>query len=1457
MENLFKTLAEQIHLPDEVMNSSAFKNAEIQKVEVNTKRKTYHFFLLFDYLLPIHDFKTLSSLLKVAFEEIAETKLSLSVRSLSFDDELLNDYYQEIFNYPECSSPSFTNIFKKFKLKKEDKLVKLMLTDFPSIERLAADHLPIINSLFQDFGFSDSKIIVEIDEEKTKESLALRESSIEKVFVEKNPSLKEVANANPIKEKKVKKISIKPKADGIQIGRVIKVSEKATQMSDVVNPENGIVFEGFIFKSEVKEFTNKTTGKVSYLLEIGITDYSSSFYAQKWARGNDKESFDEIKKGLWVRVRGNLEMDSFKHELVLKLDSLQELAGQKKRRDSAEEKRVEFHAHSNLSTMDALPAPAALVKQAADFGHPGIAITDHAGVQSFPEAYSAGKKAGIKIIYGLEANLVDDIVPIVYNESSADLFESNYVVFDVETTGLSANCNKLIQVAASKMYKGNVIEEFDEFIDPGFSLSEFTTELTGITDAHLLNAKPLKEVLESFQKFCEGSILVAHNATFDMGFMNMNYLREGLEQISQPVIDTLEFSRLLYPEQKRHGLASITKRFGVSLEHHHMANFDAEATGRILFLFLNEVRERPGLGFSDLLELNEKLIDKENSYKHATIKHITLYAQTEEGLKNLFKIVSHSNIDYLHGVPRVPLSLLEKHRKGIMLGTACAKGELFNALLNHSDERVLEIAGRYDFIEVQAPSCYLPLIAGGNIPNSSDLESLLEKLINIGESLGKPVIATGNVHYLDPSDELFREIIIRGQGKGAEINRRMGRGEYAQPLPLPKVHFRTTQEMLEEFSFLDEKKAKEIVIKNPNKLLEEFEELVPVRTDLYTPYMEGAEEDVVRITYEIAHKMYGNPLPDIIDKRLEKELRSIVGNGYAGIYLISQRLVHNSNKRGYVVGSRGSVGSSLAATMLGISEVNPLSPHYLCKKCQYFEIFEDGRYGSGFDMPEKQCPNCGERLNKDGQAIPFETFLGFKGDKVPDIDLNFSSEDQPEAHLDVRRIFGESNAFKAGTIQTVADKTAFGYVKGYAEDYNKYYNQAEKERLAIGSAGVKRSTGQHPGGVIVIPDYMDVYDFTPIQYPADDINAVWKTTHFDFHAIHDNILKLDILGHVVPTMIKMFQAVTGIAAEDIPLDDPEVIELFRSTKPLGITAEQAMTNIGTYGIPESGTVSSMRMISESKPKSFADLMQIAGLSHGTDVWTGNAKDIIQAGIADLSSVIGCRDDIMTYLIQKGLDKTISFKIMEDVRKGLWANGILSEEKIAEYTKLMKEHDVPQWYIDSCAKIKYMFPKGHAAAYSIMTIRVAWFKVHRPMAYYCVWFTLRAEAFDMSIMTAPLIQLKAKIKEFEGRRNDRNAPLSPKESNLLDALQICNEMRERGFNFGQIDLYKSDAENFIIQENLLIPPFRILDGLGSTAAKTVIDEREKGEFLSKKELKNRTKLTQTNIEQLDQLGVLAG
>lgn len=1449
MSDLFVKLMEQIEMPLEMRQSSVFSSADIKEVKVHSLSRRWEFHLVFAQLLPLDVYRELRQCLEDSFAK-ADIKASLqvSVETVSEDPALLQAYYQEAFRYAPCDSASFKSLFSSLDVAAKEEELVIRVPDFVDQEHFLKNHLPNLAKQLSLFGYPLWPIKLVLDSDKSqalkKDFTTSRKQLLEKAFQENRQAQQSLEALQPPAEETSPQpgFDYKERQAKRQAG-----FDKApiTAMSEIVTEENRIVFEGMVFDVE-----RKTTRTGRHIITFKMTDYTSSFAMQKWAKDDDElRKYDMITKGAWLRVQGNIENNPFTRSLTMNVQQVKEIVHHE-RKDLMpdEQKRVEFHAHTNMSTMDALPTVEHLIDTAAKWGHKAVAITDHANVQSFPHGYHRAKRAGIKAIFGLEANLVEDKVPISYNPVSLDLHEATYVVFDVETTGLSAIHNDLIQIAASKMYKGNIIEQFDEFINPGHPLSAFTTELTGITDNHLIGAKSLPEVLAAFQAFCQGTVLVAHNASFDVGFMNANYERHGLSLITQPVIDTLEFARNLYPEYKRHGLGPLTKRFQVSLEHHHMANYDAEATGRLLFIFLEEAREKHHV--TDLVDLNTKLV-AEDSYKKARIKHATIYVQNQTGLKNMFKLVSLSNVTYYEGVPRIPRTVLDQHREGLLLGSACSEGEVFDAVMTKGVDAAVELAAYYDFIEIMPPAIYQPLVARELIKDQAGIEQVIKDLIEVGKRADKPVLATGNVHYIEPEEEIYREIIVRSLGQGALINRTIGRGEDAKPAPLPKAHFRTTNEMLDDFAFLGKEQAYQVVVQNTQDMADRIEEVEVVKNDLYTPYLDKAEETVAELTYKKAFEIYGNPLPDIIDLRIEKELTSILGNGFAVIYLASQLLVNRSNERGYLVGSRGSVGSSFVATMIGITEVNPMPPHYVCPKCQHSEFITDGSVGSGFDLKDKVCPQCGTPYKKDGQDIPFETFLGFDGDKVPDIDLNFSGDDQPSAHLDVRDIFGEDYAFRAGTVGTVAEKTAYGFVKGYERDYGKFYPDAEVDRLATGAAGVKRTTGQHPGGIVVIPNYMDVYDFTPVQYPAEDITASWQTTHFNFHDIDENVLKLDILGHDDPTMIRMLQDLSGIDPKEIPADDPDVMALFSGTEVLGVTPEQIGTPTGMLGIPEFGTNFVRGMVNETHPTTFAELLQLSGLSHGTDVWLGNAQDLIKEGTATLKTVIGCRDDIMVYLMHAGLEPKMAFTIMERVRKGMWLK--ISEEERKGYIAAMKENNVPNWYIESCGKIKYMFPKAHAAAYVLMALRVAYFKVHHPLMYYCAYFSIRAKAFELKTMSAGLGAVKARMEDIAQKKKNNEA--SNVENDLYTTLEIVNEMLERGYTFGKLDLYHSSATDFQIKGDTLIPPFVAMEGLGDNVAKQLVKAREEGEFLSKMELRKRGGLSSTLVEKMADMGIL--
>ena len=1365
--------------------------------------------------------------MKIKFQSIATIDFQIKTRKPILTNESILDYWETVVQRSNISSPLVLSLFAKHTPVVLDNKVVISVENEITKNHLADNYLSIIQQNYLVLGFPSFQITIEVDEAASEARMAqylARKQEQDEMLVKQ---AEEAIKQNQQDRQRSDGSQSKGSNNGpLLIGRQISSKEEIKQMASITEEERSVVIEGYIFDSEIRELRSGRK-----LLVFKMTDYTSSFSVKLFSSNEtDEQNFELVKKGIWVRVRGSVQEDTFMRDLVVNGRDVNEVAhAERKDRAPEDEKRVELHLHSNMSQMDATNGIGDFVKQAAKWGHKAIALTDHAAAQGYPDAHAAGKANNVKILYGIEAYVVDDGVPIAYNPVHEDLSEATYVVFDVETTGLSAVYDTIIELAGVKMYKGNVIETFEEFINPGHPLSQTTIQLTGITDDMVRDSKPEKTVLEEFAAFAEGTILVAHNASFDMGFLNNSYERYGMAEAPQPVIDTLEMSRFLHPQLKSHRLNTLAKRYGVGLEQHHRAVYDSETTGALCWIFLKEAREEHNILFHD--ELN-KYIGGGDSYKRARPFHATILAKNQDGLKDLFKIISASNIDYYYRTPRLPRSVLQASRENLLIGSACSEGEIFEAMMQKGAEAAKAKAKFYDYIEVMPKEVYAPLITRELVKNESDLEEIITQIVAIGDELGKTVVATGNVHYLNKEDAIYREILIGS----LKVNQ-------GKVLHLPEAHFRTTDEMLDCFSFLGKEKAKEIVVSNSQKIADSIDEIIPIKDQLYTPNMEGANEEVTRLSYDEAKRLYGEQLPELVEKRLEKELNSIIGNGFSVIYLISQKLVLKSNQDGYLVGSRGSVGSSFVATMTGITEVNPLPPHYRCPECKYSYFYEDGSIGSGYDLEKRDCPKCGADMDRDGHDIPFETFLGFYGDKVPDIDLNFSGEYQAHAHAYTKELFGEEYVYRAGTIGTVADKTAFGYVKAYERDHNFRFSSAEIDRLAKGCTGVKRTTGQHPGGIIVIPDYMDVYDFTPIQFPADAQDSEWKTTHFDFHSIHDNVLKLDILGHDDPTVIRMLQDLSGIDPQTIPPNDPDVMKIFGSTDVLGVTPEQIFSKTGTLGIPEFGTRFVRGMLEQTSPNTFAELLQISGLSHGTDVYLGNAETLIRENNIPLADVIGCRDDIMVYLIHHGMDDGLAFKIMESVRKG---KGIPDD-----WQAEMRAKEIPEWYIQSCLKIKYMFPKAHAAAYVLMALRVAYFKVHQPIRYYCAFFSVRAQDFDLVAMTQGKEMIKTRMKEIM----DKGLEASVKEKSLLTVLELANEMVERGFNFKMVDLDKSHANNFVIEGDTLIAPFRAIPGLGGNVANQIVQARENQPFLSKEDLATRGKVSKTIIDYMNENGVL--
>lgn len=1232
---------------------------------------------------------------------------------------------------------------------------------------------------------------------------------IEKSSIENNKNENNNISSNKIELKTNTSIIYGKKLTGEKVN-IISIREEL---------EN-VVIEGEVFKAEVKETKN---GK--YIFSFFITDYTSSITVKFFPKPETIEELkNQIKEGTFLKVQGNVVYDSYIKEMIIRAIAIEKIEPVR-RTDNSEEKRVELHLHTQMSAMDGVSSATSLIKRAKEWGHKAIAITDHGVVQAFPEVAESSKKEGIKAIYGVEGYLVDDGEPAIINAKPWSL-EDEFVVFDIETTGLNCSNDEIIEIGAVKIKNFNIIDTFSSLIKPNRDISDEITNLTGITKEMLDDKPSIEKVLPDFLNFVGDCPVVAHNAKFDTSFIK-HYSKKLKLNFDNTIIDTLLLSRWLLTDLKKHKLNIVAQHLGISLENHHRAVDDATATAHIFIKFLYMLKERNA---SNLYDINN-LYNGNFDIKKSDTYHVVILVKNQEGLINLYKIISQSHLNFYHKRPRIPKSLLLQYRDGLIIGSGCEAGQVFRAVINGlSDKELEDIIKFYDYLEIQPRGNNEFLIRNGTLESENDLLEINKRIVRLGEKFNKLVVATGDVHFLDPKDEYFRRILMAGQG-------------YEDADDQAPLYFKTTDEMLKEFEYLGNDKAYEVVIKNTNIIADMVEYVKPIPDETFPPKIDGAEDEIKNMTLKKAHEIYGDNLPEVVEKRLEKELNSIINNGYAVLYLIANRLVSKSVNDGYLVGSRGSVGSSFVATMCGITEVNPLPPHYVCPACKYSEFFTDGSIGSGADLPDKLCPKCNTPLNKEGHDIPFEVFLGFEGDKEPDIDLNFSGEYQSTAHKYTEELFGEGHVFRAGTIGTIAEKTAYGFVKNYLEEKGLNTNQAEIERLVKGCTGVKRTTGQHPGGVMVVPRDKEIYEFTPVQRPADDVNSDVITTHFDYHSISGRLLKLDILGHDDPTVLKMLQDLTGVDPRSIPLGDENVLKLFTSTEPLGVKPEDINCEVGTLGLPEFGTKFVRQMLLDTKPKTFAELVRISGLSHGTDVWVNNAQDLIKDGYATLKEVISTRDDIMLYLIYKGVEPKHAFNIMERVRKGKG----LKEEDIKE----MRDNNVPEWYINSCNKIKYMFPKGHAVAYVMMAVRIAYFKVYYPQAYYATYFTVRADDFDAELIVKGEKAILSKIKEIENMGNNA----SQKDKGLLTVLEIALEMYKRGLKFIPVNLYESDSVKFLIKDNVLLPPFKSLQGVGETAAKNIVKARDEAPFLSKEDFRIRTKVSKTVIEILENHGCL--
>jgi DNA polymerase-3 subunit alpha (Gram-positive type) len=1397
-----------------------FADGLLDRVEVSAARKRWTFFIRKTSVLPGRQYSLLVSRARETFAPVADVEIVLEYDRETDTDQVLRAHWDNFVEWAASELVSVNGWLGKASIEAEGGKLTIVLLDEMGLELARKKRIDEAAARFFERRFRRPCRV------KLMAGDAGR-GEYEKFLQEREQADREIAQAI-MQSAAASAPPERPQAEKLVFGYEIR--DEPVPISSITEEEKRITIQGTVFGLETRELRNGST-----LYTFNLTDYTDSITAKVFAKTKeDAAVLGLLKDGLWVRARGRVEYDRFmaEPELVLIPNDLHEVPPPPERMDTAEEKRVEFHLHTTMSTMDAVTPVDAYIKTAAKWGHPAIAISDHANVHCYPEAFKAAKKHNMKVIFGVEANVVDDGVEIVLNPREEPLASAEYVVFDIETTGLSILNSKIIELAGVKMREGKVIDKFETFINPHEPIPFNIQQLTNITDDMVKDAPELEPKLREFVAFVGDAVLVAHNARFDIGFVQANLKKIGMPELQNPVLDTLEMVRMLHPTLKNHRLNTLAEKYRVSLENHHRAVDDAAALGGILFGLIADAKQR---GITGLHQLNEHAgLDLSNARPF----HCGVYALNAKGKKNLFKLISLSHTRYFNKVACMPKSKLGEMRDGLLILSGCEKGEFFETVLNKTVEEAEEVARFYDVLEIQPIEFYMHLVDKGLVQSRAEIEQAVRRICEIGERLGKPVIATGNVHYLHPRDKIFRDITIHGITGYSPLKEQRK----------PDAHFRTTDEMLREFAFLGEEKAYEVVVKNTVELAERFETYDMFPDKLFTPVIEGADDEIREKCYAAAKDMYGDPLPEVVVQRLEKELTPIIKYGFSANYLISAALVKKSNEDGYLVGSRGSVGSSVVATFLGISEVNPLPAHYICrnKACKHSEWFLDGSVPSGFDLPDKDCPKCGQPMKGEGQDIPFETFLGFKGDKVPDIDLNFSGEYQPHAHNFTKVMFGEKNVFRAGTISTVAEKTAYGFAKKYEEDHGKKWRSAELKRLAMGCTGVKRSTGQHPGGIVVVPDYIEVEDVTPVQYPADDTTAEWMTTHFDYHAFEANLLKLDILGHDDPTMMRMLQDLTGVDPTTIPMNDPKVMSLFSSTEALGVTPEQIKTPVATYGVPEMGTKFVRQMLSEAKPTTFADLLQISGLSHGTGVWLGNAQELIRSGTCTIKTVIGCRDDIMLYLIYKaGMDAGLAFKITESVRKGKG----LTPEWIEE----MRRCGVPEWYIESCLKIEYMFPKAHAAAYVISAVRTAYFKLYYPIAFYAAYFTVRAEDFELETLCQGYDAILRRLNEIE----EKGMNATTKEKNSVSILEMALEMTARGFVFKPIDLYRSDAVKFKIDGNALIPPFAAISGIGENAARNIAAARDEGPFLSIEDFQTRSRASKTIVEQLAAMGCFRG
>lgn len=1460
MQDKLETLLKQIRIEEE--NYSYFEKGILERIVGNREKTSYRFELSLPKVLPLSIYQDFMDHLVDGFPSVE--KVSLSIINAEYDREELVKYYTYFMGIYSEKSPLLES-FKEAPLTFENKVLTIEISNKAEEMKLQTILKQLENDVLM-CGFSLS-IHTYLNPEKS----TMFEDKIQKELIEEAKRIAEIPVPESIPTQEPKKKFIPkdgynrppliqdPGNPDVVIGRVI--DTKITLLENVLTASNNVTVEAYIFADpDVRE--TRTGLKI---VTLKFTDYTDSYYGKIFVNEEDElfKIMKSLKRGKWFTIRGAVKDDLYSKELTFTIRDINVLVKETTEvTDTAEEKRVELHAHTMMSQMDGVVDAKSLLGAAKKWGHKACAITDHNGIQGFVDAFhyveninkGVEEKDKFKAIYGTELLMIDDEVNIVLRPNDSVMLENTYVVFDFETTGFNAGGgDSIIEVGAVKIQDGEIVERYDELINPGRPLPTKITEITQITDEMLADKDTEENAIRRFIEWYGDLPLVAHNAKFDVSFLEMAMQKYDLGTLTNPVIDTLELSRTLDNGYARHGLSALVKRYNIPWDEtaHHRGDYDAEGTALVFHKMMKKLSD---INLEKMTDL-DKLVSKEEIHKYGRGYHINILTLTKAGLKNLFKIISYANTNYLYKTPRILRSKIEELREGLLIGSGCYESEVFREARSKSDEELTNIINFYDYVEVQPPELYGHLLQMQDFASEGELLDNIRKVIRVTEDAGKIVVATGDVHHLTRDDKIYRKIIVNQKVPGG------GRHPLARNTitEIPSAHFRTTDEMLADFSFLGKEKARELVITNSNKIadmIEIIEVIINTGGIPFSPKIENSVEIVKELVYTRASKMYGDPLPEIISSRIEQELKGIIGGGFDVIYLIAQKLVKKSNDDGYLVGSRGSVGSSFVATLMGITEVNPLPAHYMCPTCKHSVFEVDGEplgstYPSGFDLPNMDCPNCQTSMIKDGNDMPFATFLGFNADKVPDIDLNFSGDYQWKAHEYTKELFGIDNVYRAGTIGTVAEKTAYGYVKGYCEEKQLTMRSAEIERLAMGCTGIKRTTGQHPGGIVVVPGYMDVFDFTPFQFPADDNTSLWRTTHFDYHAIDEDLLKLDILGHVDPTHLRMLQDLCGWDVTKVPLDDKDTMRIFSSPEVLGITKEQIDCETGTLGIPEFGTSFTIGMLMDTRPTSFAELIKISGLSHGTDVWLGNAQELIRNKVVPFKEVIGCRDDIMVYLIYHGMEPIRAFKIMEFVRKGKASK---DPETWKGMEKEMQEAGIEEWFIGSCQKIKYMFPKAHATAYVTSAFRVAYFKVHHPLWYYASYFSVRCTDFDIDAMIQGYSVIKDKIAEI----GNKGYEATNKDNAVLDVLRIALEATARGIVFGNLDVLKSDSTKFIIDgDHTIIPPFRAIDGLGGQVAKNIIAEREKAPFLSIEDFQKRAKVSGTLIDKMKMMHLFEG